>query len=51
LSYEARVKCTEGDKSWVETDVFKVDPSGNLITVWTDGEKSEYVKCGSEKGK
>lgn len=50
-SYQARVKCTEGSKSWVEMDAFLIDPSGNLITVWTDGDKNEYVKCGSEKGK
>ena len=50
-SYQARVKCTEGTKSWVEKDDFLLDPSGNLITVWTDGEKSQYVKCESGKGK
>lgn len=49
-SYQARVKCTEGSKTWVEMTDFLLDPSGNSITVWTDGEKSQYVKCGSGKG-
>lgn len=50
-SYEAQMKCIEGPEEWTETNVFELDPSGNAMTIFIDGDKHEYVKCGSEKGK
>ncbi len=49
-SYEAKMKCIEGPEEWTETNTFDLDPSGNAITVWIEGEKHQYVKCGSGKG-
>jgi hypothetical protein len=49
--YEASMRCSEGAQEWTETDKFILDPSGNAITVWVEGEKHEFVKCVSEKGK
>jgi hypothetical protein len=46
-SYEAQMRCIEGAEQWTETDTFDIDPSGQTITVWIDGDKHEYVKCGS----
>jgi hypothetical protein len=37
-------------KEWTETNTFHLDPSGSAITLWIEGEKHQYVKCGSEKG-
>jgi hypothetical protein len=49
-SYEAKMQCIEGPEEWTETNTFDLDPSGSAITVWIEGEKHQYVKCGSGKG-
>ncbi len=49
-SYEAKMRCIEGPEEWTETNTFDLDPSGSAITVWIEGEKHQYVKCGSGKG-
>lgn len=46
-SYEAKMSCIEGAAQWTETNTFDIDPSGQTMTVWIEGEKHEYVKCGS----
>jgi hypothetical protein len=48
--YEAKMKCIEGASEWTETNTFNLAPSGDAITVWIEGEKHEFVKCGSGKG-
>jgi hypothetical protein len=48
--YEAKMQCIEGPEEWTESNTFILQPSGGAITVWIEGEKHEFVKCGSGKG-
>jgi hypothetical protein len=50
-TYEARMTCNEGAQEWIETNQFILDPADATITVWIEGEKHLFVKCGSDKGK
>lgn len=48
--YEAKMQCIEGAAEWTETNTFVLQPSGGAMTVWIEGEKHEFVRCGGKKG-